>query len=1192
MKILFTTVVRSVLFSTGLGFLLVTATPAIAELTNEITIVELQGRVEILPAGAATWEPAPTNRLIRPLDHLRTGPNSRMALRWSDQSVVPFGALTEVEILPPSAAGTEPGLHLIRGVLSFFHRDKPSRIRVVTRGATAGIEGTEFVMEVAAAGPTERTTLSVIDGQVSFANEQAALVLTNGQQAIAEPGAAPMRTAGFMVNNVLQWCFYYPAVLDLNDLSLTDDEKNVLAESLAAYRSGDLLAALAKYPADRTPGSEADRVYHAALLLSVGQVAPAEADLTALASPNISEKSRQLANALRQMIAAVKHAPLLSTTNYQPSTSTELLAASYYEQSQAVPETSLAKALALAKQAVTSSPEFGFGWERVAELEFSFGHKAAALTALDKSLALAPRNAQALALKGFVLAAQNQTRAAIASFDQAIAVDAALGNAWLGRGLSRIRRGDLRGGREDLLIAAALEPRRAVLRSYLGKAWSDSGNDPRATKEFQLAQNLDPKDPTSWLYSALNHENHNRINEGIRDLEKSQELNGNRSVYRSELLLDKDRAARSANLARIYQDAGMDDVAHREALYAVNYRYSDYSAHLFLANSYDALRDPNHINLRYETPAESEYHVANLLAPVSAGLFSQSMSRQNNNRLFERDRLGFVSSTEYLSRGAWEQNAAQFGTLGNTSYSLEEKYRTDNGERINNDLETRTVTLQLKQQLAPQDTVLAQVEFAKYDYGDTSQRFSTDYASARARFHERQEPNLTLGYHHEWSEGVHTLLQASRLSATQQSHVPGYPSYFLLSFAENSREPVQIAAVYGDDYLQRSFEIYSTELQQIFEQPNHTTILGIRGQVGQFNNASFQNGFYVLGEHADYYMPTTSRENYSIDFQRLSFYGYHYWQLLPEFLIEGGLAYDWMASPANYFSPPFSSGEKRQDKFSPKAGFIWTPKKNTAVRFSFTRSLQGASYDQSYTIEPSQVGGFNQSFRSIVPDSVGGSDSGSEFQTFGLAWDQKFDTGTYLSLSGQILDAQVNRTKGVYYFNPFTAVVDYATPSTTPEARKYTERSVALNLNQLLGKQWAVGASYTMTEARLHSALTDLPAGTEALHVLPVQNLEALLHQVALRVVYNHPSGFFSNLEALWQTQSSHGYTAGHNPSYSINGFWQLNAFAGYRFPNRRAELRIGLLNLTDQDYQMNPLTLHAETAHHRTLTARFQFNF
>jgi hypothetical protein len=65
-------------------------------------------------------------------------------------------------------------------------------------------------------------------------------------------------------------------------------------------------------------------------------------------------------------------------------------------------------------------------------------------------------------------------------------------------------------------------------------------------------------------------------------------LNDNRSVYRSQLLLDQDQAVRSANLAAMYQDDGMDDVAVREAARAVNYDYANYSAHLFLANSYTA----------------------------------------------------------------------------------------------------------------------------------------------------------------------------------------------------------------------------------------------------------------------------------------------------------------------------------------------------------------------------------------------------------------------------------------------------------------------------------------------------------------------------------------------------------------------------------------------------------------------------
>ena len=91
---------------------------------------------------------------------------------------------------------------------------------------------------------------------------------------------------------------------------------------------------------------------------------------------------------------------------------------------------------------------------------------------------------------------------------------------------------------------------------------------------------MDPQDPTSWLYSALLNQEENRVNDAVTDLENSQELNQNRSVYRSRLLLDQDQAVRGANLASIYRDAGMSDVSMHEAGRAVNDDYANYSAHL------------------------------------------------------------------------------------------------------------------------------------------------------------------------------------------------------------------------------------------------------------------------------------------------------------------------------------------------------------------------------------------------------------------------------------------------------------------------------------------------------------------------------------------------------------------------------------------------------------------------------------
>ena len=51
------------------------------------------------------------------------------------------------------------------------------------------------------------------------------------------------------------------------------------------------------------------------------------------------------------------------------------------------------------------------------------------------------------------------------------------------------------------------------------------------------------------------------VNEAIRDLEKSADLNDNRSVFRSRLLLDDDRSVRSADMAALYDDVGVPDAA-------------------------------------------------------------------------------------------------------------------------------------------------------------------------------------------------------------------------------------------------------------------------------------------------------------------------------------------------------------------------------------------------------------------------------------------------------------------------------------------------------------------------------------------------------------------------------------------------------------------------------------------------------
>lgn len=1123
------------------------ATPSLRA-QDTAALLTVEGKVEAFITGTAAWNPARTNQALKVGDRVRTGVRSRATLRLSDQTVLRVNELTLLEIRPGLTGTKRAGLDLKSGSTYFFNRGQPSETDFRTPVASGAIRGTEFHLAVAEADG--RTVVTLLDGEVALSNAHGELALASGDQGTVEPGQAPKKTAVLNALNIIQWCLYYPAVLDVDEAGLSDAEKSALAESLSAYRSGDLLKALSLYPEARQPASDAERVYRAALLLAVGQVEPAEVSLASL------QAASPMGDALRKLIATVKNQDFTSAR--APATATEWMAESYYQQARS----KLDHARAAAQAAAKMSPQFGFAAVRVAEMEFSFGRTAAAAQALDEGLKFSPRNAQALALRGFLLAAESKTAAALRSFDEAIAVDGALGNAWLGRGLSKIRQGQRRAGLEDLQVAVTLEPQRAALRSYLGKAYSHAWDNVRADKELGLARKLDPNDPTAWLYSALVGQEENRLNEAVRDLEKSKELNNNRAVYRSSVLLDQDKSVRSANLASMYRDAGMADVSVREASRAVNYDYANYSAHLFLANSYDTLRDPKGINLRYETPWFSELLVANLLAPVGAMSLSQNISQQEYSRFFEGDRLGLSSSTEYLSSGDWGQRASQSGTLGNSSYALDVVYRTENGQRPNNDLEQLSLSAKFKQQLTPADSVFLQVLGFGGESGDLAQYYDQSSASGVQRVKETQAANVFVGYHHEWAPGSHTLLLAGRLE--DEFEYRGQSRINNLTRNPAGQVTGGFGSLYGVNY-ESDFSAYTAELQQIWERGPHTIIAGGRYQDGQNKTTAT--------------VPTS--QSLDTDLKRGSLYGYYYWQVVEPLKLMAGLSYDHLDFPENNDLPPFASGQRTEDQVSPKAGFYYTPLPDTTLRGIYSQSLGGLFYDSSVRLEPTQLGGFNQAFRSIIPESVVGLVPGSKFETFGLALDQDFKTGTYVSLAGEVLQSSAKRVIGAFdlqFPNP-------ALPSGIPEDIEFEERSLTVSLNQLVGKHWSFGASYRMTDADLSEHTSGL---TPALATQMDRDWEATLHQVRLAGTFNHPCGFFASAGAVWSQQSNRGYA----PDIPGDDFWQFNAYVGYRFLQRHVDVRLGLLNIGDTNYRLNPLTLYSELPRERTFAARLQFYF
>ena len=582
---------------------------------------------------------------------------------------------------------------------------------------------------------------------------------------------------------------------------------------------------------------------------------------------------------------------------------TEWLADSYWLQSQS----KLPEALAAAQKATEVEPNSGFAWERVAELEFCFGEISKARAALERSLELAPRNAQALALKGFLLAADNRPHQAAGWFDRAIAADSALGNAWLGRGLCRMRRGDSAGGVADLAVAAALEPQRSLLRSYLGKAYTAVDDYPLAGKELKLAINLDPKDPTAWLYSALLKQQQNRINEAIGDLEASQERNDNRSVFRSRLLLDEDLAVSSANLASIYRDAGMTDVSVREAARAVTYDYANASAHLFLSDSYNELRDPTRFNLRYETVWFNELLLANLLSPVGGGRLSQHVSQQEYSQPLPGGRLGprqfhprplrqqvhYASSFRSTAPSAGPATPSTSTTSTTTASAPTTGSTASNGTAPSSNRSLRRIPCWPRSNT--KTTVPATIS-------SITTRPTRGLISS---FTEYQQPIVVGGWHHEWSPGAHTLLLGGRIATEQYFSDRAARQLLLL---QNRAGDIYAADTQPFDVTYHGdSEVYLAELNQIFQWDRVTLSLGGRWQGGSFQTqAEFTNPPAGL---ASLFNDPVAQASLNEGFSRLTGYGYLTVEPLDRLWLIGGAAYDDITYPDNFRNPPLSAGQ-------------------------------------------------------------------------------------------------------------------------------------------------------------------------------------------------------------------------------------------------------------------------------------------
>ena len=137
-----------------------------------------------------------------------------------------------------------------------------------------------------------------------------------------------------------------------------------------------------------------------------------------------------------------------------------------------------------------------------------------------------------------------------------------------------------------------------------------------------------------------------------------------------------------------------------------------------------------------------------------------------------------------------------------------------------------------------------------------------------------------------------------------------------------------------------------------------------------------------------------------------------------------------------------------------------------------------------------------------------------------------------------------------------------------------------VNVSQLLGRRFVVGARFRWADVSLDDSFpNNQPDFTSR---------QATLYKATGFVLYQHPSGVFAQADGNWYGQRNYGY-GGEEPGQD---FFQGNIYLGYRFPRDHGLVRIGLLNVTGQNYQLNPLTAYVELPRDRVVEVTFGFQF
>jgi lipoprotein NlpI len=889
-------------------------------------LVSLQGKLFFDPSSKGQWQGAQLNDNLCEGGRIRVDNYSRaiillpsgIILRLHEGTVLSLNAI---------AANQSPLLDMLKGFVHFISRT-PKRLSIITPIANAGPEGTEFALSV----DDSHAALWVYEGRVKFFNTQGSVSLKPGQGAQAQLGQAPKAHIDIKPQDAVNWALYYPPVLPYPDSTMVVDDD--IRSAIAVFRQGHIDVALSRLDA-LAADKQSPYFYkvRAAMRLTVGLDALALQDIQVLLASHPHDAEALALQSIRSLTQNRKneaYALANQAVAADAKSATAYSALSYAEQGRF----ELDKALQASDKATQLASHDAMVWARKAELELSLGLMSESRQTAQRASGLDASLERTQTVLGFANLLSMDADAALQSFETAVKLDSVSPLARLGLGLAKIRQGNLQAGRQDLEIAAVLDPANSLIRSYLGKAYYEEKRNSLAEDQFSLAKLRDAKDPTPYFYDAIRKQTINRPVEALHDMQKAIELNDNRAVFRSKLMLDKDVAARQAGLGRIFNGLGFDDVANRQAMKALAIDPSNYSAHRLLSDSYAT-------KPRQEIARTSEYLQSQLLQPLNYNPIQPSLAYTDlniikgvgpsdtafneYNRLFERNGIRFTTTGIAGSNNTFGDEAALSVIINKFSYSLGQLHYETDGFRKNNDLKHNLYNVFAQYEVSPAINLQAEYGHRETDHGDLQIKGESELK----KIGKIVENNFDDSYHRQLKQDKYRI--GLKISPVLNSDI-------LFSFIHNNREETSLQNN-GKAIFNPKSKGYNFESQYLFHNNYINRVAGLglyRNEVKDYECLSFFCG--PFGWNSTQYFS----------------YFYSNYKFSKNLNITAGLSFD-------HYNSDRKDADVNINELNPKLGFLWKPNDFIGFRAAIFKSVKSAIFD-SQLLQPTQIVGFNQFF--------------------------------------------------------------------------------------------------------------------------------------------------------------------------------------------------------------------------------------